>query len=73
MRLVRCENIPARPLSDWSVVRIYPPRENIPPGTEGADSIVRGIYRPSLDARKPQNPTRGEQYQRHLQGVLYIV
>eukprot|EP00959_Pyramimonas_sp_CCMP1952_P238076 4975474-Pyramimonas_sp.AAC.1 len=26
-----------------------------------------GIYRSSLDARKPQNPTKSEEYQGHLQ------
>ena len=32
-----------------------------------------GIYRSSLDAREPQNPTESEGHQRHLQGVWYIV
>eukprot|EP00959_Pyramimonas_sp_CCMP1952_P131269 2744725-Pyramimonas_sp.AAC.1 len=30
-----------------------------------------GIYRSSLDARKPKNPINSEEYQGHLQGVLY--
>eukprot|EP00976_Prorocentrum_cordatum_P074460 1181529-Prorocentrum_minimum.AAC.2 len=30
-----------------------------------------GVYRSSLDARKPQNPTKSEEYQGHLQGVLH--
>eukprot|EP00976_Prorocentrum_cordatum_P062002 1176549-Prorocentrum_minimum.AAC.1 len=29
-----------------------------------------GIYRSILDACKPQNPTKSEEYQGHLQGVL---
>eukprot|EP00976_Prorocentrum_cordatum_P033766 687289-Prorocentrum_minimum.AAC.1 len=28
---------------------------------------VRGKCRSSVDAREPQNPTKGEEYQRHLQ------
>ena len=39
----------------------------------GSAGGLEGIYRSSLDARKPQNPTKREEYQRHLQGVLYIV
>ena len=34
---------------------------------------LEGIYRSSLDARKPQNPINSEGYLWHLQGVLYIV
>eukprot|EP00976_Prorocentrum_cordatum_P113863 1195764-Prorocentrum_minimum.AAC.4 len=34
--------------------------------TEGGGQ--EGIYRSSLDARKPQNPTNSEEYQGHLQG-----
>eukprot|EP00959_Pyramimonas_sp_CCMP1952_P003118 64413-Pyramimonas_sp.AAC.2 len=30
-----------------------------------------GIYRSSLGAREPQNLTNSEEYQGHLQGVLY--
>eukprot|EP00959_Pyramimonas_sp_CCMP1952_P444884 9315688-Pyramimonas_sp.AAC.1 len=30
-----------------------------------------GNYRSSLDACEPQNPTKSEEYQRNLQGVLY--
>eukprot|EP00959_Pyramimonas_sp_CCMP1952_P038900 814498-Pyramimonas_sp.AAC.1 len=33
----------------------------------------KGKCRSSVDAREPQNPTKSEEYQRHLQGVLYIV
>eukprot|EP00976_Prorocentrum_cordatum_P105417 1194254-Prorocentrum_minimum.AAC.3 len=32
-----------------------------------------GKYWSSVDAREPQNPTKSETYQGHLQGVLYIV
>eukprot|EP00976_Prorocentrum_cordatum_P030046 611613-Prorocentrum_minimum.AAC.1 len=32
-----------------------------------------GMYRSSLDARKPQNPINSKEYRWHLQGVLYIV
>eukprot|EP00976_Prorocentrum_cordatum_P082940 1185040-Prorocentrum_minimum.AAC.1 len=51
------------------------------PSLTGLDSSVQrrvrresgggqeGIYRSSLDARKPQNPTYSEEYQGHLQGV----
>eukprot|EP00976_Prorocentrum_cordatum_P012061 242351-Prorocentrum_minimum.AAC.2 len=31
---------------------------------------LEGTYRSSLDAREPQNPTKSEEYRRHLQGVL---
>eukprot|EP00959_Pyramimonas_sp_CCMP1952_P278902 5831327-Pyramimonas_sp.AAC.1 len=31
-----------------------------------------GKYRSSVDAREPRNPTKSEEYQKHLQGVLYI-
>eukprot|EP00959_Pyramimonas_sp_CCMP1952_P040723 851577-Pyramimonas_sp.AAC.2 len=34
---------------------------------------LEGKYRSSVDAREPQNLTKSEEYQRHLQGVLYIV
>eukprot|EP00976_Prorocentrum_cordatum_P086184 1186401-Prorocentrum_minimum.AAC.2 len=30
----------------------------------------KGTYRSSLDAREPPNPTKSEEHQRHLQGVL---
>eukprot|EP00959_Pyramimonas_sp_CCMP1952_P297630 6226405-Pyramimonas_sp.AAC.1 len=34
----------------------------------GVDSLWEGIYRSSLlDVRKPQNPTKSEEHQRHLQ------
>eukprot|EP00959_Pyramimonas_sp_CCMP1952_P053105 1111122-Pyramimonas_sp.AAC.1 len=39
----------------------------------GAPLGAEGIYRSSLDTRKPQNPTKSEEYQGHLQGVLYII
>eukprot|EP00959_Pyramimonas_sp_CCMP1952_P224176 4687277-Pyramimonas_sp.AAC.1 len=29
------------------------------------------MYRSSLDAREPQKPTNSQEYQGHLQGVLY--
>ena len=41
--------------------------------SQGSRGGLEGIYRSSLDARKPQNPTNSEEYQGHLQGVLYIV
>eukprot|EP00959_Pyramimonas_sp_CCMP1952_P323615 6772670-Pyramimonas_sp.AAC.1 len=31
-----------------------------------------GKYRSSVASREPQNPTKSEEYQRRLQGVLYI-
>ena len=37
----------------------------------GSRGGPEGIYRSSLDARKPQNPINSEEYQGHLQGVLY--
>eukprot|EP00976_Prorocentrum_cordatum_P016523 332364-Prorocentrum_minimum.AAC.2 len=37
----------------------------------GPRSDVKGIYRSSLDARKPQNLIKSEDYQGHPQGVLY--
>eukprot|EP00976_Prorocentrum_cordatum_P083145 1185119-Prorocentrum_minimum.AAC.2 len=38
-------------------------------GSEGGSGGgPEGIYRSSLDARKPQNPTKSEEYQGHLQG-----
>eukprot|EP00976_Prorocentrum_cordatum_P072197 1180621-Prorocentrum_minimum.AAC.1 len=37
----------------------------------GVGGGSEGIYRSSLDASEPQNPTKSEEYQRHLQGVLY--
>eukprot|EP00959_Pyramimonas_sp_CCMP1952_P055413 1158384-Pyramimonas_sp.AAC.2 len=37
----------------------------------GAQGGLEGIFRSSLDARKPQNPNNSEEYQGHLQGVLY--
>eukprot|EP00976_Prorocentrum_cordatum_P077376 1182662-Prorocentrum_minimum.AAC.2 len=40
-------------------------------GLSGARGGLEGIYRSSLDARKPQNPTKSEEYHGHLQGVLY--
>eukprot|EP00959_Pyramimonas_sp_CCMP1952_P234749 4904977-Pyramimonas_sp.AAC.1 len=40
-------------------------------GRRGAVSGSEGIYRSSLDARKPQNPIYSEEHQGHLQGVLY--
>ena len=33
---------------------------------------VEGKCRSSVDARESQNPTNSEEYQGHLQGVLYI-
>eukprot|EP00976_Prorocentrum_cordatum_P048211 973238-Prorocentrum_minimum.AAC.1 len=39
----------------------------------GSAGGPQGIYRSGVDARKPQNPTKSEEYQRRLQGVLYIV
>eukprot|EP00976_Prorocentrum_cordatum_P005248 104148-Prorocentrum_minimum.AAC.1 len=38
---------------------------------KGSGGGQEGIYWSSLDARKPQNPTKSEEYQGHLQGVLY--
>eukprot|EP00976_Prorocentrum_cordatum_P059176 1175367-Prorocentrum_minimum.AAC.1 len=38
----------------------------------GSGGGQEGIYRSSLDARKPQNPINSEEYLWHLQGVLYI-
>eukprot|EP00959_Pyramimonas_sp_CCMP1952_P145714 3050430-Pyramimonas_sp.AAC.1 len=32
---------------------------------------LEGMYRSSLDAREPQNPTKSKEYQGYLQGVLY--
>eukprot|EP00976_Prorocentrum_cordatum_P028378 575493-Prorocentrum_minimum.AAC.1 len=32
---------------------------------------VEGKYRSSVDTREPRNPTKSEEYQRHLQGGLY--
>ena len=40
-------------------------------GLEEVKGGLEGIYRSSLDARKPQNPINSEEYQGHLQGVLY--
>eukprot|EP00976_Prorocentrum_cordatum_P041486 841846-Prorocentrum_minimum.AAC.1 len=40
-------------------------------GLEGVWRGSKRIYRSSLDARKPQNPTKSEEYQGHLQGVMY--
>ena len=37
----------------------------------GSGGSQEGIYRSSLDARKSQNPINSEEYQGHLQGVLY--
>eukprot|EP00976_Prorocentrum_cordatum_P045316 914590-Prorocentrum_minimum.AAC.1 len=37
----------------------------------GVTGGAQGIYRSSLDSRKPQNPTKSEEYRRRLQGVLY--
>eukprot|EP00959_Pyramimonas_sp_CCMP1952_P434139 9091229-Pyramimonas_sp.AAC.1 len=37
----------------------------------GSGEGLEGIYRSSLDARKPQNPTKRKEYQGQLQGVLY--
>eukprot|EP00976_Prorocentrum_cordatum_P117739 1196354-Prorocentrum_minimum.AAC.2 len=34
----------------------------------GSGGGQEGIYRSSLDTRKPQNPTKSEEYQGHLQG-----
>eukprot|EP00976_Prorocentrum_cordatum_P067372 1178713-Prorocentrum_minimum.AAC.1 len=47
--------------------------KGMPPLVMGGNSseITEGIRRSSLDAREPQNPTTSEEYQRHLQGVLY--
>eukprot|EP00976_Prorocentrum_cordatum_P095062 1190029-Prorocentrum_minimum.AAC.3 len=39
----------------------------------GVQRGSKGICWSSLDARKPQNPTKSEEYQKHLQGVFYIV
>eukprot|EP00976_Prorocentrum_cordatum_P104695 1193996-Prorocentrum_minimum.AAC.7 len=41
------------------------------PERRGSGGGQKGIYRSSLDARKPQNPINSEEYQGHLQGVLY--
>eukprot|EP00959_Pyramimonas_sp_CCMP1952_P190393 3982124-Pyramimonas_sp.AAC.1 len=38
----------------------------------GNEGVPEGIYRSSLDAHKPQNPISSEEYQGHVQGVLYI-
>eukprot|EP00976_Prorocentrum_cordatum_P099939 1192037-Prorocentrum_minimum.AAC.3 len=38
-------------------------------GREGVSS--QGKYRSSVDAREPQSPTKSEEHQKHLQGVLY--
>eukprot|EP00976_Prorocentrum_cordatum_P057041 1150544-Prorocentrum_minimum.AAC.1 len=44
-------------------------------GPEGVQRGSRGgpegMYRLSLDAREPQNPTKSEECQGYLQGVLY--
>eukprot|EP00959_Pyramimonas_sp_CCMP1952_P460804 9480490-Pyramimonas_sp.AAC.2 len=42
----------------------------------GGRCELRGIkhrvkYRSSVHAREPQNPTKSEEYRKHLQGVLY--
>eukprot|EP00959_Pyramimonas_sp_CCMP1952_P267485 5592888-Pyramimonas_sp.AAC.1 len=37
-----------------------------------AKRSCEGKYRSSVAAREPQNPTKSEEHQRHLQGVLYI-
>eukprot|EP00976_Prorocentrum_cordatum_P018613 377115-Prorocentrum_minimum.AAC.2 len=36
-------------------------------GLAGRFGAREGIYRSSLDARKPQDPTKSEEYQGHLQ------
>eukprot|EP00976_Prorocentrum_cordatum_P006701 134241-Prorocentrum_minimum.AAC.1 len=48
-------------------------REGVERGSRGGrEGVERGlICRSSPDARKPQNPTRSEEYRRYLQGVLY--
>eukprot|EP00959_Pyramimonas_sp_CCMP1952_P278017 5811698-Pyramimonas_sp.AAC.1 len=45
----------------------------LPGNRRGSGGDQEGIYRSSVDARKPQNPTCSEEHQGHLQGVLYIV
>eukprot|EP00959_Pyramimonas_sp_CCMP1952_P308140 6448976-Pyramimonas_sp.AAC.1 len=35
--------------------------------------VLEGKYRSSVDTREPRNPTKREEYQKHLQGVLYIL
>eukprot|EP00959_Pyramimonas_sp_CCMP1952_P018500 390813-Pyramimonas_sp.AAC.1 len=40
---------------------------------KGSGRGLEGFIWSSLDARKPQNPTKSEEYKRHPQGVLYIV
>eukprot|EP00976_Prorocentrum_cordatum_P074295 1181461-Prorocentrum_minimum.AAC.1 len=51
--------------------RKAPPYNVLPSRSRGCEGGVEGNYRSSLDARKPQNPTNSEEYQGHLQGVLY--
>eukprot|EP00976_Prorocentrum_cordatum_P075273 1181836-Prorocentrum_minimum.AAC.5 len=40
-------------------------------GRAESGSPPKGKYRSSVDAREPQNPTKSEEYQKHLQGVLH--
>eukprot|EP00976_Prorocentrum_cordatum_P034470 701471-Prorocentrum_minimum.AAC.2 len=49
------------------------PRQQGPAAAAAArfPGLREGICRSSLDARKPQNPINSEEYQGHLQGVLY--
>eukprot|EP00976_Prorocentrum_cordatum_P067100 1178585-Prorocentrum_minimum.AAC.8 len=53
-----------------------PPEEGMGGGQEGVRRGSGGVqeegkYRSSVDAGEPQNPTKSEYYQGHLQGVLY--
>eukprot|EP00959_Pyramimonas_sp_CCMP1952_P376863 7893421-Pyramimonas_sp.AAC.1 len=57
----RCE---AGPRSDQCATGLH-----LSEGVRGSE----GKYRSSVDARESQNPTKSEEYQKYLQGVLYIV
>eukprot|EP00959_Pyramimonas_sp_CCMP1952_P365733 7659460-Pyramimonas_sp.AAC.1 len=48
-----------------------PPSATHPEGVRGGQRGSEGIYQSSLDALEPQNPTRSDEYRRHLQGELY--
>eukprot|EP00976_Prorocentrum_cordatum_P088589 1187383-Prorocentrum_minimum.AAC.2 len=60
------------------VTRLAPPqagvsdaRRNHEDATTRTRTRPEGIYRSSLDALKPPNPTQSEEYQRHLQGCVF--
>eukprot|EP00976_Prorocentrum_cordatum_P076520 1182338-Prorocentrum_minimum.AAC.3 len=67
---------PAVPIRGGLLGRVRPPLRAAKAGFPGR-AVKAGfpgeVSVKCSEPREPQNPTKSEEYQRHLQGVLYIV